>query len=134
MPHLTIDYTRNLDAACDMGALCQTLAAELVAMRNDENGPLFPLTGTRVLARPAVYFAVADGQQDNGFIYMNLRMAPGRSDSVKKRVGDQLLAKALAVLEPVFSQHALGLTLHIDDAAPAFDGKLNNLTAPVPAL
>jgi len=134
MPHLTIDYTSNLETACDMGAFCQTLAAELVAMRNDENGPLFPVTGTRVLARPAAHFAVADGEQRKGFVYMNLRMAPGRSDSVKKRVGDQLLAKALGMLEPVFTQHALGLTLHIDDAAPAFDGKHNNLAAPVAGL
>jgi 5-carboxymethyl-2-hydroxymuconate isomerase len=129
MPHLAIDYTANLDTALDMNKLCSTLAAELVAMRNAENGPLFPLAGTRVMARPAPYFAVADGQPGKGFIYMNLKIAPGRSEEVKTRVGQSLLATAMAFLEPVFASQPLGLTLHIDDVAPSFDGKHNNLAS-----
>jgi 5-carboxymethyl-2-hydroxymuconate isomerase len=29
----------------------------------------------------------------------------------------------------VFAQHAVGLTLQIDEAAPAYEGKRNNLAA-----
>jgi 5-carboxymethyl-2-hydroxymuconate isomerase len=127
MPHLTIDYTSNLETAVDMKALCKTLAAELAAMRKDDNTSLFPLAGTRVMARPALHFAVADGQQDKAFIYMNFLMAPGRSQAVKELVGNKLLACATQHLEPVFNQQPLGLTLHIDDRAPSFEGKYNNL-------
>jgi 5-carboxymethyl-2-hydroxymuconate isomerase len=130
MPHLNIQYTANLDALTDMGQLCNTLAATLVALRAEDGvAPLFPVAGTRVMAWPAPHFAVADGQPGRAFIYMNLLITPGRSEALKKRAGDALLAAASAHLDPVFAQHAVGLTLHIDEAAPAYEGKRNNLAA-----
>jgi 5-carboxymethyl-2-hydroxymuconate isomerase len=128
MPHLNIQYTANLDALTDMGQLCNTLAATLVALRAEDGAaPLFPVAGTRVMAWPAPHFAVADGQPGRAFIYINLLITPGRSEALKKRAGDALLAAASAHLDPVFAQHAVGLTLHIDEAAPAYEGKRNNL-------
>ena len=130
MPHLDIQYTANLDALADMGQLCKTLAASLVALRGEDGvAPLFPVAGTRVMAWPAPHFAVADGKHDRAFIYMNLLITPGRSEALKKRAGDALLAAASAHLDPVFAQHALGLTLQIDEGAPVYEGKRNNLAA-----
>lgn len=130
MPHLNIQYTANLDSVTDMKALCTTLAATLVALRGEDGvTPLFPVAGTRVMAWPAPYFAVADGQPDRAFVYLNLRITPGRSEALKKRAGDAVLARASAHLETVFAQHAVGLTLHIDEGVPAYEGKRNNLAA-----
>lgn len=130
MPHLNIQYTANLDSVTDMNALCQTLAATLVALRGEDGvAPLFPVAGTRVMAWPAPYFSVADGQPDRAFVYLNLRIMPGRSEALKKRAGDAVLASASAHLETVFAGHAIGLTLHIDEGAPAYEGKRNNLAA-----
>ena len=130
MPHLNIQYTANLDALTDMGKLCNTLAATLVALRGEDGvAPLFPVAGTRVMAWPAPHFAVADGQPGRAFIYMKLLITPGRSEALKKRAGDALLAAASAHLDPVFAQHAVGLTLHVDEAARAYEGKRNNLAA-----
>ena len=127
MPHLNIEYTANLETVADMGALCRTLAATLTALRNDDNGPLFPVAGTRVMAWPAPHFAVADGQPDRAFVYLNLRITAGRSDALKKRAGDAVLASASAHLDAVFARHAVGLTLQIDEGAPVYEGKRNNL-------
>ena len=127
MPHLTIEYTANLDAAADMPGLCRTLAATIVALRNDEGAPLFPVAGTRVLAYPAHSFAVADGEPDRGFIYMNMRIMAGRSEAMKQRAGDAVLAAASAHIETVFATRAVGLTLQLDEGAPVYEGKRNNL-------
>ncbi|MEO6322947.1 MAG: 5-carboxymethyl-2-hydroxymuconate isomerase [Polaromonas sp.] len=129
MPHLNIEYTANLEAAADMGALCTTLAATLVALRHDDGGPLFPVAGTRVMAWAAPHFAVADGQPDRAFIYLNLRITPGRSEALIQRAGDAVLASANAHLEQLFAQHAVGLTLQIDEGVPVYEGKHNNLAA-----
>jgi len=129
MPHLRIDYTANLDATADMGGLCQTLAATLLALRHDDGTPLFPLAGTRVMAWPAPHFAVADGQPDRAFIYLNLLITPGRSAAMIERVGEALMASCKAHLAPVFDAHAVGLTLQIDEGAPVFEGKHNNLAS-----
>ena len=127
MPHLDIQYTANLEADADMTGLCRALTATLVGLRNDADEPVFPLTGTRVMAWPAAHYAVADGQPDRAFIYLLLRIKPGRSDAIKKKAGDALLAAALAHLKPVFAQHAVGLTLEVDEGAHIYEGKQNNL-------
>ena len=126
MPHLDIQYTANLEADADMTGLCRTLTATLVGLRNDADEPVFPLTGTRVMAWPAAHYAVADGAPDRAFIYLLLRIKPGRSDAIKKKAGDALLAAALAHLKPVFAQHAVGLTLEVDEGAHIYEGKQNN--------
>ena len=127
MPHLDIQYTANLEADADMTGLCQKLTATLVGLRNDADEPVFPLTGTRVMAWPAAHYAVADGAPDRAFIYLLLRIKPGRSDAIKKKAGDAVLAAALAPFEPVFAQHAVGLTLEVDEGAHIYEGKQNNL-------
>ena len=127
MPHLDIQYTANLEADADMTGLYQKLTATLVGLRNDADEPVFPLTGTRVMAWPAAHYAVADGAPDRAFIYLLLRIKPGRSDAIKKKAGDALLAAALAHLKPVFAQHAVGLTLEVDEGAHIYEGKQNNL-------
>ncbi len=126
MPHLKIEYTANLDALTDIGALCKSLSHTLVTMK-DANGTLvFPLYGTRVLAYPAAQYAVADGEQGRAFVYMNMRVTPGRSDELIKAVGDELLAAAKAYLAPVLDQLPLRLTLHIDATPPGYEGKFSS--------
>ena len=127
MPHLDIQYTANLEADADMTGLYQKLTATLVGLRNDADEPVFPLTGTRVMAWPAAPYAVADGAPDRAFIYLLLRIKPGRSDAIKKQAGDAVLAAALAHLERVFAKHPVGLTLEVDEGAHIYEGKQNNL-------
>ena len=127
MPHLVILYTPQLDAETDMAVLCRTLADTMLTVRDEAGKQVFPTGGTRVLAYPAAHHAVADGQRDYAFAYLNIRMARGRSDAVKKQAGDALLAAAKAHLAPVFERRLLGLTLQIDEGAEVFDGKLSTI-------
>jgi len=129
MPHLVILYTANLEAETSMTALCRTLADTMLAVRNDAGDQLFPTGGTRVYAYPAPHFAVADGARDYAFVYLNLRMAPGRSDAIRREVGDALLAAAKAHLGGLYERRLIGLTLQIDDAPAQYDGKHNNINA-----
>ncbi|MCT8177228.1 5-carboxymethyl-2-hydroxymuconate Delta-isomerase [Variovorax sp. CY25R-8] len=128
MPHLVILYTPNIEAETDMSALCRTLADTMLEQRDEAGKPVFPTGGTRVLAYPAAHYAVADGQADYAFVYLNLRMAAGRSEAVKKKAGDELLAVLKSHFEPVFSQRHIGITLQIDESpGQVYDGKHSNL-------
>ena len=127
MPHLRIEYTANLEPEADMAGLCTALAAVLATLENEQGTPLFPLAGTRVMAFPAAHFAVADGHPGRAFIYLTMRIAPGRSDALKKMACDAVLACASAHLDAVFATRALGMTLHMDEQAPVQEGKRNNL-------
>jgi 5-carboxymethyl-2-hydroxymuconate isomerase len=128
MPHVVLQYTANLEPEVDMPALCREIAAVLVQQKDEAGGPLFPIGGTRVLAYPAAVYAVADGKQDYGFCYINIRIAGGRSEAAKKRAGDAVLAKVQARFADAFEKRHIGVTLQIDESpGQVYDAKHSNL-------
>ncbi|MBS0339590.1 MAG: 5-carboxymethyl-2-hydroxymuconate isomerase [Proteobacteria bacterium] len=130
MPHLVILYTPNIEADADIGSLCRKLADTMLAQKDDEGRQVFPTGGTRVLAYPAAHHAVADTSGDHAFAYLNLRMASGRSDTVKKRIGDALADCARAHFAPLLARRHVGITFQIDEApGQVYDAKIGNLHA-----
>ena len=141
MPHLTILYTPNLDrpageGGSDMSALCQALAETMIAQRDEAGQPVFPVGGVRVLAYPATHFAVADGGAvgraaggtgDYAFVYLNLRMARGRSAAVHEAVGRALDERVKAHFESLLATRHIGLTLQIDEGHEVFNIRNSSL-------
>ena len=141
MPHLVILYTANLDAppdhgGTDMSALCRSLANEMLEQRDEAGAAVFPPGGVRVLAYPAPHFAVADGgaagqaagqAAEYAFVYLNLRMARGRSAAVHARVGRALETVCQRHFEAQFAARPIGVTLQIDEGPEVFDAKNSSL-------
>jgi 5-carboxymethyl-2-hydroxymuconate isomerase len=137
MPHLVILYTPNLEGKTDMSALCRALADTMLLQHDEAGKQVFPTGGTRVYAYPAAHYAVADGGRagktvngstDYAFVYLNLRMASGRSDATKKGAGDALLAGVKAHFDHLLQTSPLGITLNIDESpGQVYDGKLSSL-------
>jgi 5-carboxymethyl-2-hydroxymuconate isomerase len=128
MPHCVILYTPNLEAKTDLDVLCRALADTMLGIRDETGQQVFPTGGTRVLAFPAAHYAVADGKGDYAFMYLNIRMAAGRSEAVKKAAGDRLLEVVKWHFAPVFESELIGITLQIDESAgQVYDGKHSTL-------
>jgi 5-carboxymethyl-2-hydroxymuconate isomerase len=145
MPHCVILYTPNLDRKTDMTALCRKLADGMIGQLDENGKQVFPTGGTRVLAFPAAHCAVADGgatglaaatsknwapkdAADYAFVYLNIRMAAGRSDAVKKTAGDELTAIVRAHFADLLRQGPLGITLQIDESpGQVYDAKISSL-------
>ena len=127
MPHVTIQYSANLDPEANVGMLCATLAEVICAQRDGEGKRVFPIGGTRVLAYPASTFAVADGAPDRAFVYLNVRIAPGRAAPLVAATGEALIAAVRSHFAALFASRPLGITLQIDEGAPVFDAKHSNL-------
>jgi 5-carboxymethyl-2-hydroxymuconate isomerase len=131
MPHLVIFYTANLEDKVNFDPLCRDLADTMLAQRDEAGKEVYPLGGTRVFAFPAPHFAVADGKpptgKEMGFIYLNLRMASGRSEAVKKKVGDDLIAVLHKHVDATIASDLLGVTLQIDEIPSAYDGRISSL-------
>ena len=123
MPHLVVLYSGNLDTETDMTALCRRLADAMLTVRDEHGQQVYPTGGVRVFAYPAPHYAVADGTRDYAFVYLNLRMGRGRTEAVKKRSGEAVLAAAKAHFEPLFASRYIGLTLQIDEGQEVFDAK-----------
>ena len=127
MPHVVIHYTDNLGPDAAIGELCRSLAAAIVAQRGSSGERVFPIGGTRVMAYPATDFAVADGGPDRAFVYVNVRIASGRSPAAVQATGEALLDVVRAHFASMFASRPIGITLQIDEGAPAFDAKHSNL-------
>jgi 5-carboxymethyl-2-hydroxymuconate isomerase len=141
MPHLVILYTPNLDrpatdGGTDMTALCRALADVMLAQRDEAGAAVFPPGGTRVLAYPAAHCAVSDGGSagraaggsgDYAFVYLNLRMARGRSAAVHLACGRALQACVKAHFAPLLERGHVGVTLQIDEGHEVFDAKNSSL-------
>ena len=127
MPHVNIQYTANLEPAADIGTLCTRLAEVIGAQRDAAGARVFPLGGTRVLAYPAPHFAVADGAPDRAFVYLNVRIAPGRARDLVTATGGAMITVVRRHFEALFASRPIGITLQIDEGAPVFDVKHSNL-------
>jgi 5-carboxymethyl-2-hydroxymuconate isomerase len=126
MPHVVIQYTPNVEA--DMDALCRELAQTLVAQVEDNGTPLFPVGGTRVQAYPAAHYAVADAKRDYAFVYINVRIAPGRGETAKQRTGDALMDVVKKRFASLFENALIGITLQIDESpGQVYDAKHSTL-------
>ena len=128
MPHVVLQYTANLEPLVDVPAFCEDIATALVAMKAEDGKDLFPIGGTRVLAYPAQHYAVANAKGDYAFCYINIRIAPGRSEAMKKKTGDTVLALARARFASAFEKTHVGVTIQIDEApGQVYDAKHSNL-------
>ena len=137
MPHLVILYTGNLEADADVPTLCRALVGSLLEQRDEADQPVFPVAGTRAFAYPSAHHAVSDGgtagraageSGDYGFVYVNLRMGRGRSDAVKQRAGDALMACAKRHFDPLFGTRRIGLTVQVDESpGQVYDAKAGSL-------
>jgi 5-carboxymethyl-2-hydroxymuconate isomerase len=128
MPHCVILYTPNIEQKADVGALCRKLADSMLTVLDEQGKQVFPTGGTRVLAYPAAHYAVADGKGDYAFMYLNIRMAPGRSAAVQKKAGDQLTEVVKQHFAPIFAQELIGITLQIDESpGQVYDAKHSTL-------
>src|SRR5437016_7762656 len=121
MPHFTIEYSANLDARVDMGAV-----AELVRNAAVQTG-IFPLGGIRVRAIKCEHYAIADGRKSYGFLDMVLRLGEGRDLPTRKKAGEHIFKALSAYLDPVFanSKFALSFDMQINDKETSW--KRNNI-------
>lgn len=129
MPHLVILYTPDLEPRGEIAQLCRRLADTMVAQRDEAGSAVFPVGGVRVLAYPAAHFAVADGSGEHGFVYLNLRMARGRSPAVRQAVGEALAQATRTHFAPLLATRHFGITLQVDEGPEVFDAKVGNLHA-----
>lgn len=119
MPHLTVEYSTNLDASSDMTALCASLHATMMA------SGLFELGAVRVRARPCPHYAVADMLAENAFADMILRIGTGRGAADKKAIGQALMRTAEAHFAPLLAHPHFALTLEIQEISQDFSWRTN---------
>lgn len=123
MPHLSIEYSANLETVIDMSALCEALRASAAQIES------FPMPGLRVRALRADHYAIADGDPKHGFIDISLRLRAGRTPEIKAEATAQLFETAEGVIAPYLAEHSIALSFEMRDIDPALSPKSGSIRA-----
>ena len=111
MPHLTLEYSANIEADVDIAAFCAVMRDAMV-----ETG-VFPLGGIRVRAFPCHTYVIADGDPSLGYLNMICRVGAGRDEDTRLKAAERLYAAAEAYLKPIVSG-PFALSLDLDELHP----------------
>lgn len=122
MPHLTVEYTDNIEHP-RIGELLRALNGVLLA-RPD----IYPVGGIRARAYCLGEYAVADSTEPNdAFVHVALKIASGRSEDVKRATGDELFQVLSDHFAQEFARRPLALSLEIGEFSEAGTWKKNNI-------
>ncbi len=123
MPHLIYEYTDNLDAAeADIKGLLLKSNRVLI-----DQGGVLPIGGIRSRAIRLSDYCVADGTVDDAFVHAVLKIGAGRSDEVKKKIGDDLFKTIGEHFAVIYRKRTLALSLEIVEFSEAGTWKQNNI-------
>ncbi|QDL92595.1 5-carboxymethyl-2-hydroxymuconate Delta-isomerase [Paroceanicella profunda] len=114
MPHLSFEYSPDLDTRIDMQAFAALLRDAMV-----ETG-LFPLGGIRVRGLRCAVVEIADGAEAYGFIDMVLRIGEGRSPQQRAMAAEQVYAAAETFLRARLGALPFMLSLEIREIVTEF--------------
>ncbi len=121
MPHLTIQYSANMESKLKIDELCSEMHEVMLATG------VFPLAGIRVRAFRADAVAIADRLPDNVFIDMVLRMGEGRTMEVKQQAGDQIFKRAEEFCSDLLATPHFALSMEIVEIKKAYSWKTNTM-------
>ncbi len=123
MPHVTIEYSANLDGKVDMPALCDTVRKAMLATG------IFELGAVRVRAIRCEAYSIADALPENAFVDISLRMGEGRSMEVKKAAGAAINDAAAAFLSTLFQTPHFALSVEVREIGSELSWKKNAMHA-----
>lgn len=109
MPHFQIEYSANLEAVVDMGALCEAIRVRAATIET------FPMAGIRVRAIRVDHVAMANGDKKHGFIDLSVRLREGRPDAVKRDAIEQIFAVLKEFMTPAMATHSIALSAEMRD-------------------
>lgn len=121
MPHLSIEYSANLETHVDMGGFCEHLRKAGI-----ETG-IFPLAGIRVRATRCDHYAIADGNPEHGFIDISVRLRAGRPMDARKAATAHIFEAAEDFLSEIIAARPIALSLEMRDIDPDLSPKLNTI-------
>ena len=126
MPHLTLEYSANIEQKMDFVALFSKMHTTISDIGQVK------LDNIKSRARKAEDFRVSDGQPDQAFVHLDFRFLAGRTKAIKQQLGQQLLHILTEAYAPSFEQFHLQITVEVQDIDPAFYFKMPKGTLSVP--
>ena len=121
MPHVIVEYSANLEPDVSPRRLVDALHAAALATG------VMPIGGLRTRAERRDVYAVADGDPDNAFVAVLVRLGQGRDAETRRRVAEELMKALESETAEAFRIRGLGLTVEVQEIDGTASLKTNNL-------
>lgn len=121
MPHILIEYSSNLKERFDIQSLVDRVHDAAL-----ETG-VFPIGGTRTRAFGRDHYCIADGDPENAFVHVTVRIGTGREMATRQAVADRLFEETCDALADVYQTSPLAISFELLEIDPDFSRKKNNL-------
>lgn len=131
MPHITLEYSANIEQPVDFHAFFHDVHIALQSLAN------IPIGNCKSRARACEAYHIADGSDRHAFVHLEIRFLEGRAPDIKSAISKQVLQILDALYAPTLTEFELQLTVEVNDIArlgysktPA--GTLSDPTQPEP--
>ncbi len=121
MPHVIVEYSANLERDVSPRRLVDSLHAAALATG------VMPIGGLRTRAERRDIYAVADGDPENAFVAVLVRLGQGRDAETRRRVAEALMTVLEQETAEAFKIRGLGLTVEVQEIDGTASLKTNNL-------
>ena len=122
LPHFIVEYTDNIKNEANIAKLFEEIHKVLIA-----RDTIFPIGGIRSRAIELHDYRMADGVEDDAFVHAVLKIGAGRSDEIKKDVGDALFEVMKEHFSLLMSTRYLALSMELIEFSEAGSYKQNNI-------
>jgi len=123
MPHVIVEYSSNLETQIDIPGLLRKVHEAALATG------VFELAAVRTRAERRDCYAVADSHPDNSFVAVVVRIAPGRNDEIRHRLGASMFGALCDYLAHFEKTNPIVISLEVQQVDPAATFRKNNLPA-----
>mgnify|MGYP001185555523 CR=1 FL=1 len=121
MAHAIIEYSSNLEDKVDLEHLVDQIHDACI-----KTG-VFPLTGMRTRTARRDTYKIADGNLEACFIHLQLKIGPGREDSIKKKAMEDIFGSLCSYVKPLYDTSPVALSIEILELPPVLRINKNNL-------
>jgi 5-carboxymethyl-2-hydroxymuconate isomerase len=123
VPHIVIECSDNLRERCDLESVVETTHAAALEVG------IFPIGGTRtrLIEYPAGRYRIADGDPENAFLAVVVRIARGRDLATRQRAGQAIFDAVCESLGDAYVRWPLAIALEVQEIDPDVSFKKSNL-------
>lgn len=123
MPHVTVEYTDNIENEANIGEFLKKINESLIS-----EGDAFSPGAIRSRAIKLTEYVVADGTgKDDAFVHVTMKIAPGRTAEVKKAACVHLFEMMQEHFNKQFADRYVALSLELFEFGEGGTYKQNNI-------
>ena len=121
MPHFIVEYSANIAGELDVPTLLEQITKTAA-----ETG-VFPLGGIRTRAVRREEYHVADGAEENAYVYVTAHVGQGRDRKILENACERIFDTVTSFLTPIYETRPLSIGFDVMELDTVYSGKKNNI-------